>query len=42
MHKIRHQRKLYQQNFLRLIFVNAVHDECNCIDGKETVGEATV
>lgn len=28
--------------FLRLVFVNAVHDEYNCIDGKEIVGEATV
>ena len=28
--------------FLGLVFVNAVHDECNCIDGKDIVGEATV
>ena len=27
--------------FLRLVFVNAIHDECNNIDGKEIVGEAT-
>lgn len=28
--------------FLRLVFVNAVHDECNCIDSKEIVGEITM
>ena len=28
--------------FLSLVFVNAVHDECNCIDGKEIVGEITM
>ena len=28
--------------FLSLVYVNVVHDECNCIDGKEIVGEATV
>ena len=28
--------------FLSLVFVNAVHDECNCIDGKEIVGEITI
>ena len=28
--------------FLRLVFVNAVHDECNCIDSKEIVGEITI
>ena len=27
---------------LSLILVNALHDECNCIDDKEIVGEATV
>ena len=28
--------------FLGLVFVNAVHDECNCIDAQKIVGEATV
>ena len=28
--------------FLCLVLINAVHDECNCIDAQEIVGEATV
>ena len=28
--------------FLCLVFVNAVHDECNNIDGQEIVGEVTM
>ena len=28
--------------FLSFVFVNAVHDECNCIDGKEIVGKITM
>ena len=28
--------------FLGLVFVNALHGECNCIDGKEIVSEITI
>ena len=28
--------------FLGLVFVNAIHDECNSVDGKEIVGEVTM